>query len=179
MTVRVTKNNIPKDVFKQVRKEFTRNGTNARNIKKAIIDDMGAGVSPVASHKWKKYSQSYKDVIRGKKTFRRTKEGKTLAFNSPDKAFLKHKKPISPVNLKLSGGLWQSLKVSTTGKVITVAFENFLALVHNNLGASKKKFIRRLLPTEQGEKFNESITQVVENGVKKAIDIVVKRINRQ
>lgn len=178
MTVKVTRNNIPKDVFKQVQKEFTKSGTNARNIKKAIIDDMSAGVSPVEGKRWTKYSDSYKDVIRGKVSFRK-RGGKLIKINKPDPNVVGKGKSISPVNLRLSGGLWKSLKVSTTGRLILVTFEDFLALVHNNLGASKKKIIRRLLPTEPNERFNEGITQVIENGVKKAVDIVVKRLNRQ
>ncbi len=178
MTVKITSKNIPRNVFKQIRKEFAKSGTNARSIKKQIIEDMAAGVSPVEGKRWAKYSQSYKDVIRGKVSFRKI-GGKVVKLNKPDSNVVGKGKSVSPVNLRLSGGLWKSLKVSTTGRLIIVAFEDFLALVHNSLGASKKKVIRRMLPTEPNERFNEGITQVIEKGVKKAIDIVVNRINRQ
>ena len=38
-----------------------------------------------------------------------------------------------------------------------VGFSNFLADIHNRLGASKKKVIRRMLPTNKGETFNLNI----------------------
>ena len=184
MTVKLTKNNIPKNIFDQVRKEFTKDGKNARDIKKAILEDMSAGVSPVRGERWKKYSQSYKDVIRGLATFRKGKDGKVRFSPTRDQAFMDLAtigggKSVSPVNLKLTGTLWKSLKISTTGRLIIVAFEDALAIIHNQLGAGKSKAIRRLLPTEPNEKFNENITQVVENGVKNAVDIVVKKVNRQ
>lgn len=178
MGYKVTKSGIPKSVFNDVRKEFAQSGS-AKNIRAKIITDLAAGVSPVEGQRWQKYSDSYKDVIRGKKTFRKTKTGKTLVFNAPDEQFLKNKKKISPVNLKLTGGLWSSLFVNTFSTKIVIGFKSFLAEIHNNLGASKKKVIRRLLPTESGEKLNEGIMQVVISNLQSAVDKVVKRINRQ
>jgi hypothetical protein len=179
MGYKVTKKEIPRDLITQVRKEFSANASNANAIKKKILEDLAAGVSPVEGQKWTKYSNSYKDVIRGKKTFRKTKTGKTVVFNQPDEAFLRNGKSIAPVNLKLTGGLWKSLSVTTGMLRLTIAFKDFLAQVHNNLGASKKKVIRRLLPTESGEKLNEGIMQVVIERLKNAVDNVVKRVNRQ
>lgn len=194
MTVKVTKNGIPKDVFKQVRKEFTK-ANSSKAIKKAILDDMSKGVSPVRGERWKKYSDSYKSVIRGQARFRSYKDsdtGKQVVKASRQRdtnffllAALGGGKSLSPVNLKLTGELYKSLSVKTTGRLIEVAFKDFIALVHNKLGVrtgkgfTGPKILRRLLPTEGGERFNEGITQVVENLVKKAVDTVVKRINRQ
>lgn len=193
MTVRVTKNGIPKNIFNQVRKEFTSGG-GSKAIKKAILDDMKAGVSPVRGERWQKYSNSYKSTIRGQARFRSFKDdsGKQVVKGSAQRdanffllAALGGGKSISPVNLKLTGELWKSLSVKTTGRVIEVAFNDFIALVHNKLGVRTgkgfkgPKILRRLLPTEANETFNESITQVVENLVKNAVDKVVNRINRQ
>lgn len=186
MSYKVTKTPIPKKILNDVRKEYNRIGSN-QLLKKAILEDMKAGVSPVRGAKWKKYSDSYKSVIRGEKTFRTVKiDGQNVvkARNGRDESFFSlaaigGRKGISPVNLKLTGELYKSLKVNTIGRKIVVAFNDFLALVHNNLGAGKSKAIRRLLPTESGEKFNDKITQVVEAQIKKAVDIVVNFYNRQ
>jgi len=52
----------------QTRKEFSRRGT--KKVKQAIVQDMIKGISPVkGGGKWKKYSQSYKDVIQNKAAY--------------------------------------------------------------------------------------------------------------
>jgi hypothetical protein len=181
MAFKVTKTNIPKDAIKQVRDEFSKSGA-AKHIRKDILDDLSAGVSPVEGEKWKKYSESYKSVIRGQKTFRK-KGGKVFVKNEPDEAFLAiarlFGKSIAPVNLKLSGELWKSLKVNIQQSKIIIAFTDFLAEIHNNLGAGKSRTIRKLLPTEAGEKLNSRIMQGIIERLQIAVDTVVKRINRQ
>lgn len=189
MPVKVTKSGIPEKIFKEVRDQFTRDG-NGKKIRNAILADMKVGVSPVRGKKWKKYSNSYKSVIRGEKTFRTVEkttagEGFTVtgkkvkAFNRPDTEFLKHGKSISPVNLKLTGDLYKSLKVSTIGRVITIAFNSIIAVYHNTKGAGKKGNTRRMLPTKTGETLNEKIMRVVTSGVEKAVNTIVEKYNRR
>ena len=179
MTFRVKKTPIPRDLIEQVRKEYSKGGTTAREIKKAIIEDMEVGVSPVEGQKWTKYSDSYKSVIRGEKTFRRSKEGSLFVSNAPDTEFLKHGKGIAPVNLKLSGGLYKSIyvNISTQARKIVIGFKSYLAEIHNKLGAGKVGNTRRMLPTEAGEKLNSKIMQVVISRLEKAVSTIVKKYN--
>ena len=179
----------------QTRKEFSKRGT--IKVKQVIVQDMIRGISPVAgAGKWKRYSPSYKDVIRGRATYfkqgRRTvrvgKSKSTQRFvNSRHRDFQAKAKPtkqVSPVNLRYSGGLHRSLKVFTTGGVLRnfrmiTQFKNFLADIHNRRGAGKSKVIRRLLPTNQGERFNRRIEQTIITELKKAADFVAKQFSRQ
>jgi phage gpG-like protein len=104
-----------------------------------IIRNISAGVSPVRGKKFKKYSDSYKDAIRSG-------------------VYSKDGKARSPVNLKLTGKLHESIFIDIRGNKIIVGFKNALADIHNRLGAGKSKTVRRMLPTEKGEQFNKSIT---------------------
>lgn len=170
----------------KVRKEFSKKALVP--IKKAIIQDMIIGVSPVRSvGNWVKYSQSYKDVISGKATFRKGKTGKLYVTNEKDEEFFRKSSPtklISPVNLRHSGGLHKSLYTRTFGGVkqrfrLIIGFASFLADIHNNRGAGKSKVVRRMLPTERGEKFNRRITSSIVDELNKAVKTIVKQFNRR
>lgn len=66
----------------KVRKEFAKTYNLAR-IKRNILQDIIKGVSPVkGGGKWKRYSDSYKEVIRGKAAYRRMKNGKVVRFGT-------------------------------------------------------------------------------------------------
>jgi hypothetical protein len=138
----------------EIRKDFDRTGPN--NFRKAILADMNKSISPVKGEgKWVRYSESYINAIRGEL-------GATWG------------KQISPVNLKLSGELHNSLKVFGVGLlsqyyVLRVQFTDFLADIHNRRGASKKKVIRRLLPTEGGEEFNYGLSRLLLNSLKASV----------
>lgn len=206
----------------QVRKRFSEKG--AIKVKQAIVQDMIKGISPVKGFgKWKKYSDSYKEVIRGKAAYRNV-GGKVIRFSADEpwgisdsefnslrpnasakrsrrtaKDIMKQKikdlnqdfrskmspvKNISPVNLRLSGDLHRSLKSFTKGGFLSnfrlvLQFKNKLADIHNRLGAGKSKVVRRLLPTKQGERFNNKIERVVLDQVKQAVNYVSKQFNRQ
>jgi hypothetical protein len=170
----------------KIRKEFSKKGLTP--IKRAIVQDMIIGISPVNGvGKWVKYSQSYKDVIDGKATFRKGKSGKTLVTNKKDEEFFRRSSPTklkSPVNLRHSGGLHKSLFTRTYGGVkarfrLIIGFEHFLALIHNNQGAGKPKVIRRMLPTEKGEKFNKTITKAILKQLDNAASTIAKQFNRR
>ena len=152
-----------------VRKEFSKNGP--IKIKQAINQDMIKGISPVkGGGKWTKYSPSYKkEISKGTSSRMRAAAGG---------------KRITPVNLRLTGQLHRSLKVSTTGGFLrafklVVAFNDFLADIHNKQGAGKSKVIRRLLPTESGDQFNRRINDVMFDQLKKAVATVAKKFSRQ
>jgi len=151
-------------IIGKVRKDFSKRGP--IKVKQAIIKDMIKGISPV-NHggKYKKYSDSYKQEIRDKRS-------KKIRLASPTKS-------ISPVNLRLSGGMHNSLKSFMKGKVLVVQFKSFLADIHNRLGAGKSRVKRRLLPTNSGEKFNRNINKVILSELKKSIDKVAKTFSGQ
>jgi len=55
---------------------------------------------------------------------------------------------------------------------LQIGFDNELFDIHNNKGAGKSKTIRRMLPTEQGETFNRSITL----RIREVVNAVAKKI---
>ena len=150
-------------LIEDVRKEFALLGPT--KTKQAILQDIATGISPVQGKgKLQKYSDGYIDQIE-KGKFKNTIGTKR----------------ISPVNLRLSGDLTRSLKAYAAGVGrnfrLVLSWEHFLAVIHNTRGAGKSKVIRRMLPTQKGEKFNRRITQVILSELKKATLKVVKRIS--
>jgi len=109
-------------------------------IGKLILKDIEGGRSPVkGTVRFQKYSDSYRDAI---------KAGRYRSFS----------KSRSPVNLKLTGKLLKSLQVTMKSNKIEITFTDDLFEIHNSKGAGKSKVIRRMLPTNNGELFNKSIT---------------------
>jgi len=187
-----------------VRKEFS-NKFNLARVKRLILQDMIRGVSPVkGGGKWKRYSKSYKEVIRGKAAYRRLpngrvirisadsvesrfKKGKQNLVNDLNADFKRSQKPskrISPVNLRLSGKLHKSLFAKTVGGFLRtfrlrIGFNDKLADIHNRRGAGKSRVTRRLLPTKFGESFNRRITSGIFELLQKSVEKVVKEFNRQ
>jgi len=169
----------------EVRRRFGQKGT--IKVKQAITQDMIRGISPVKGEgKWKRYSPSYKETIRGKKTFRK-KGGKTVVFQGRDEEYHSKSKPtkqVSPVNLRHTGGLHRSLKVFTKGgffrnfRLVTM-FRSKLADIHNRRGAGKSKVKRRLLPTGRGEEFNRRISGIIITELKRAAEFIAKEFSRQ
>lgn len=167
-------------------------------IKRQILDDLNSGVSPVRGEgKLEKYSDFYKDAIRGEAhtddsgqsfIWRSDKGGRPYkvyvpeGFNNTD-VTSQGSKSISPVNLKLSGKLHKSLNVAATSfpisgrpfLILRIQFKHFLAYIHNNLGAGKKGVVRRMLPTEAGERFNNKTTRLIKNILNASVSFVVKK----
>jgi len=167
-------------------------------IKRRILDDLNSGVSPVRGEgKFKKYSDFYKDAIRGEPhlddsgqpfIWRSDKSGRphkvyvNEGFNNTD-VTSQGSKSISPVNLKLSGKLHKSLTVAATSfpisgrpfLILSIQFKHFLAYIHNNLGAGRKGVVRRMLPTESGEQFNTKITRLIKDILNASVSFVVKK----
>ena len=182
--------NSKEGLVAKTRQEFSKRGP--AKVKQAMVQDMIVGVSPVKGKgKWKRYSKSYKDAIKGKVRFFRKggkvvaikpKRGKRISNNVTKNA--SPTKQIRPVNLRLSGGLHKSLKIFTRGGFLRnfrliFLFKSRLADIHDRRGAGKSKVIRRLLPTRRGEQFNIKITNTIITELKKAADIVAKQFSRQ
>jgi hypothetical protein len=167
--IKVQNNKIVRDesvLVPEVRKEFRKIGP--KEIRKAILRDVGKGISPVeGANKFKKYSTSYKKEI-NKGTSNR------MQAASP-------KKRRSPVTLRLTGQLWNSLKLYTTGGFretfkLNFDWQDFLADIHNRQGAAGR-VIRRILPTRSKEEFNEKINQTILDRLNRAAKAVAKRFS--
>lgn len=168
-----------KGLVADVRKNFERRSHT--KIKQAIIQDMIRGISPVEGEgKYDKYSDSYKEVIRGEYIYRNVGGGKVIRYKGKDEAFHSKSSPtksISPVNLRHSGALHKSLKSFFQGNTLIIQFKHFLADIHNRRGAGKSKTVRRMLPTESGEEFNNTINKVIIAELRKAVDKVAKQFS--
>lgn len=163
----------------EVRKEFRNSGV--KPIRKAVLRDVTKGISPVEGEgKYEKYSKSYKEVISGKKHFR-TVGGRVIPIDGPEPnlGLVSGTKRRSPVNLRWSGELLNALKVFTTGGFterfrLVFDWRDFLADIHNRRGAGKKKVVRRMLPTKDGEQFNQTITDEILDRLNRAAKKIVK-----
>ena len=95
----------------EVRKEFSIKGP--KKARQAVLRDLGKGISPVDGEgKYEKYSKSYRKVINGKGMFRNI-NGKPVYFegvSDPNLSAASGTKRTSPVNLRFTGQLWNSLK---------------------------------------------------------------------
>ena len=183
----------------RVRREFAT--TAPPPIKRAIQEDIRSGVSPVKGKgRFVKYSDSYKEQIRGETAFRRTKSGKVFAISTKgikgkgskklrkaikekiedmNEVFTKFKKRVSPVNMTLKGTMVNSLIVrpslALTNKFkMLIQFEDPKATFHNDKGAAGKT-VRRLLPTNSGEKFNTRIDTLMRTLLNNSVSAIVKR----
>lgn len=132
---------------------FLRSATRvtADNLPKDIVDDIEQGISPVKNKgRFERYSDSYR---------------KQIDSSSLLKAVGKR---VSPVNMKVSGQLLNSIYARVKKGRVIVGFKDRLADIHNRLGAGKKaKTVRRLLPTEDKEVFNRGIQIKLEERVKR------------
>lgn len=88
-------------------------------------------------------------------------------------------KRISPVNLKVSGGMLDSLKYNVnTGEVIAAHDVDGYNLwsIHND--GTNKIPERRLLPNRKGERFNRRIEQNITEALAKAIGLKGSRVKK-
>jgi len=154
-------------------------------VKESIVNDISRGVSPVEGERFQKYSDSYKEQIRGKALYY-TKNGKVYKILAERGEKLntepaKYGKSISPVNLKLSGDMLKSafayVKKTAQKFTLEIGFNNFLADIHNTQGASKSKVIRRILP-KSGETFNRKINRAITEEINKVIKSVVNKFSQ-
>lgn len=158
MTFKVSGNKRLKRTLLRFPKEVSSNFSRALKdvIGDMIISELNAGKSPVRGKKFKKYSDSYvsqmgKGDLRGKKD--------------------------RPVNLKVTGELHKSLvirQIKKTGSLF-IKFTSDLADIHNRRGAGRSKEVRRMLPTNNGERFNIKITRLIKSVLERAVKKSVKK----
>ena len=126
----------PKKMMKEIVRAMQK--TLPSVLSSAILGDLDKGVSPVKNKRMKKYSDSYKKVI---------KKGKG-PYQDKDKG--------TP-NLKLTGDMHNSLEITKRDKGIKIKFKDKKANWHNT--GNDKLPRRPLLPTENKEKFNDRISK--------------------
>lgn len=192
--------NLKRD-FDQAKEGFYKLVQNT--IVKAIKEFIMRGISPVKGQvRYDRYSDSYRDQIKMLKAFRRNKNGgvffiekissQTLKAYRADKDaiadntmignyikelnehLLKAGKKVSPVNLKVTGDMLNSLTATRVNRGVLIKFDDKKAKYHDIDGVGKAKTLRRLLPNtggREGEEFNSRLMQnlkkLYENGLKK------------
>lgn len=154
MPVKITRKFNTFEKFRKVSSIFTQlvHSFIGATIKDLILK----GTSPVKGYgRFQKYSESYL---------------KAIDRNKGD--FVGKKK--SPVNLYLSGDMMASMKVTKDDKKVVVEFGSEVASYHNEQGAGRKKVIRRLLPTGDGETFNREIMKRIRDALKQAVNLIAR-----
>lgn len=141
-------------------REFSEKGAKATGeiLKEEVVREISEGRSPVkrAGGRFAAYSQSYKKAI---------DKGRYTQFN-------KRKRP---VNLRLSGQLLRSVFVDRLSRTkIRLGFADQLADIHNRQGAGKSKVVRRMLPTNEGETFTDTILFAVGTRLRRIANKVFK-----
>jgi hypothetical protein len=165
------------------------------NLPKLILDLISKGISPVAGAvgRFQQYSKSYIDQITGKAAFFRkggslrvveaisTKELKSLRAskdakkqNKKNQEFIKKVtkerfdgKLRSPVNLKVTGDMHNSLKFNANNGILSAT--DFKWQLHNDGEGNLPE--RRLLPDRDGEVFNRRVQNKITESLIKAIGI--------
>lgn len=160
MTIKINKKIKLKEKYDKVKPEFHN------RIKKFIADEIlyfisigvspvkGGGVSPKntgGGSRFVKYSNSYL------KTIKRGDLGRKLK---------------APVNLYVTGDLYKSIRVKGNATKTFVSFDSPIAKYHNQMGAGKKKVIRRLLPNGKGEEFSKVIQKKIVQTLKDVVKFV-------
>lgn len=146
-------------------------------IDKEILVLIGKGISPVEGKgRYVEYSDSYKKQIRGSSNeLRRIASGRGGSVDVKGNDLFKGKR-IRPVNLKLSGGMLNSIFKKKTLKSVIVGFKSKLATIHDQLGAGKSRVIRRILPNPQDdESFSRAINIRIRDALKQSVQKVTKK----
>jgi hypothetical protein len=145
----------------EIKKKVEKNASRAaaQILKDQILFDIAGGRSPVEGKgRFQKYSKRYIDQI------------------DKDPLFQALGKRKRPVNMKLSGQMLSSLSVDVVGNKLRISFSDEVADYHNRQGAGKSKVIRRLLPTNEGERFNRNIRLAFQSKIGRIIKRIVRSI---
>ena len=143
-----------KALLPDIRKEFLKRISRALPslIKKSIL----SGISPVGGQgRFEKYSPSYLKAIKS--------------------GYVGHGKTPRPVNLKVTGDLLKAINGRVKKDRLEIYLKHELAIIHNSKGAGKSKVLRRILPTEKGEKFSTALMSYLKKEVIKAAKKVISR----
>jgi hypothetical protein len=199
---------ILKSEVKNINKLFRRE-LKQIDIPNQILDLIKKGISPVAGAigRFKKYAQSYIDVIQGKAKYISFKTGKVvriepkllqgeqtkvkftktgLVQGKTQKAkYEKFEKGlgvgkrISPVNFKVSGEMHEGLKYNeSTGEITAERDANGYNLWQIHNDGEGKLPERRLLPTRKGERFNRRIDQKITEALAKVLGVKTSKLKR-
>ena len=141
----------------------------ANDTKEQVLSFIKKGISPVEGFgRYEKYSDSYKDQIQGKVSFRTFKNPKRVVALEPlqaDKIKFAGKK-IRPVNLKLSGKLHKSLESKVSKSGVRIVFKNKVAKYHNN---GTDKMPRRAMLPKKGEELSRRIQKKMQKKIEQII----------
>lgn len=137
------------ELFTNINKQFAKNIK--REIIPLIVETIQRGISPVKGETYVQYSPEYRDRI---------KKGKYREFG----------KRTRPVNLTLSGKMLRAFKVRPLRRGgVTIFNTNELAKYHNDLGAGRGKVIRKMLPTNPGQRFKPLIQKAIDEELDRAV----------
>ena len=147
MGLKVTKSITIKTLLPTLKKEFLSRG-NQQELKNLVKRTIESGKSPVLGKTFKKYSKGYAKI-----------KGRT-----------------KPVDMKRTGKMLNSLQVSSTKSSIVLRFKNKKpADYHNRLGAGRGKVVRRLLPSNRGERFKKFIENAIVRYLRRAAREAARR----
>jgi hypothetical protein len=152
LKTKITKSLTLKTLIPDLNKAFLSDEPGQRKLMNAIKDTITSGKSPVAGYKFVQYSSSYADRFKGGAR--------------------------KPVNMTLTGEMLKSMKVVKTRSSFAVVIDSEIADYHNRLGAGKKKVIRRLLPTNRGERFKVFLQKIINKMANSAASKATKKQNR-
>jgi len=155
MPIKVTKNFTLSQKFHVIQKLYMQKAP--PTIREAILAEMSRGSSPVNGGRWDSpYSESYiKKIQRYFSGLKRT----------------------SPVNLKLSGQLYEDLQVIVkSDNKMLVDFKkgnnsDKIAEIHNSTGCYGR--IRQILPSQEEEEFNSYITRKMDEVLYSVVNSVI------
>lgn len=191
MSVKIRKKLQVLTLIERAREDF-KEGID-QTIPPEIIKTIEGGSSTVKASKHQKYSKSYLEAITGKRIdkdgkaqkikTRATSQGANspLRFNKSGKSRKssavtnslesRYGKKKSPVNLKLTGEMHESIKTMKTKNGVEVYFTDKKAQWHNDGVPENNLPARRILPNKQGEEFNlniwRRIMKVIQEAIKK------------
>jgi len=122
-----------------------------KNFREALLELLEKGLTPVkrTGNRHAPYSESYRKAIK--------------AGRVPGKF------KVSPVDLKQTGALHNSVVIDISGENPRVTFTDEKAFWHNNEGVGKSKVKRRLLPDGSGEEFTLVLFRKILEALKTAI----------
>lgn len=134
------------DVRKKFKEELTT-GEIGKELINTVRNLIEKGISPVEGDgRYKRYSDSYRTNIK--------------------KGYIKEKAKVSPVTLKKTGKMLDSMRFIIKRGSTYLEFQDEKAPYHQK--GNKKLPQRKLLPTKRGEKFSPRILRKIVQALKKA-----------
>jgi len=157
-------------------------GKRANFILDAIEQLILKGISPVfGKRKFQRYSESYKEQIKGNvKFFTNKRTKKVYAVTPDDERFetgLGENKKLRPINMKLTGEMLDSLNLTIKNNKAIVGFTDEKAKFHDEgarLWHGGELPERRLLPNRPGEKFHKNVFKYIKEAASEAIEKAFK-----